>query len=98
MFLLSNLWHGNITPSERAIQDGSEYQKLSHESTNYMDIFRSELSPSGKKALDDYSRTQMQLADIAEEDAFIRGVRIGAQFILDIISEYKSQLPQVNGE
>ena len=32
---------------------------------------------------------------IDEEDAFICGVRIGARFILDILGEYHSQIPQI---
>ena len=34
------------------------------------------------------------LSSISEEDTFIRGFRIGAQFILDVVGDYKSQLPQ----
>lgn len=61
-----------------------------------MERFRKELSPEGKKALDEFFNKEMQLADISEQDAFVRGVRIGARFILDVIGEYRSQLPQVN--
>ena len=95
MYLLEEMWRGNITPSERAVQEGSPYQKISHEATEWMEMFRKELSAEGKKALDEYYRKQMELAGISEQDAFIRGVRIGTRFILDVLGEYNSQLPQV---
>ena len=96
MYLLAELWKGNVTPDERAVQEGSPYQKIHRESVACMERFRKELSPEGKKALDEFFNKEMELADISEQDAFVRGVRIGARFILDVIGEYRSQLPQVN--
>lgn len=44
---------------------------------------------------DRFCQSEVQLSVIVEQDAFIRGVRIGAQFILDVIGTYDSQLPQM---
>lgn len=96
MYLLEELWKGNVTPDERAVRKGSPYQELQQASIECIERFRKELSPEGKKALDEYFDKEAQLADISEQDAFVRGVRIGARFILDVIGEYRSQLPQVN--
>ena len=81
---------------EREGQEGSPYQKIRRESIACMECFRKELSPEGKKALEEFFNKEAQLTDISEQDAFVRGVRIGARFILDVIGEYRSQLPQVN--
>ena len=96
MYLLEDLWKGNITPDERAVRKGSPYQELQQASIECIEQFRKELSPEGKKALDEYFDKEAQLADISEQDAFVRGVRIGARFILDVIGGYRSQLPQLN--
>ena len=51
-----------------------------------------ELSAEGQAAFDEYCKKEQQLTDISEQDAFIKGVRIGAQFVLDIYGEYDAQL------
>ena len=95
MYLLEELWKGHITPNERAVREGSPYQRISHESSVCVSRIRSELSEEGKQAFDRFCQNEVQLSEIAEQDAFIRGVRIGAQFILDVTGAYDSQLPQV---
>ena len=49
MYLLENLWMGNVTLREEIVQDGSLYQEISLKSIEYLEKFRKELSPEGKK-------------------------------------------------
>lgn len=93
MYFLDELWKGKITPDERAVREGSPYEKINHESIEYLHTFYDELSPEGKKAFDRYYQKELELAEISGHDTFIRGVRIGARFILDVLGEYNSQLP-----
>lgn len=93
MYILEDIWAGNFSPIDRVIRMGSPYQKLSHEAYGWLETFREELSPEGKKAFDKYYDAHMAMWEISEKDAFIRGVRLGAGFILDIIGEYHSDLP-----
>lgn len=95
MMILEELWKGNIAPIERAVLKNSEYQKISHEAIEIMNEFNKELSAKGLAAFDEYCDKKMQLTSISEQDAFIKGVRLGAQLILDILGEYPSQLPQI---
>lgn len=94
MYFLKDLWYGNINPSERYARRGSEYKKLTEEANDCMDRLISELTPTGVEALEEFLDKQMMLHSLSEEDTFIRGVRIGAQFILDVVGDYRSQLPQ----
>ena len=94
MYLLKDLWDGNVNPSERYIRKDSEYSKLTKEVDDYMDRMIEEMSPKSVELLEEFLDKRLTLNAILEEDAFIRGVRIGAQFILDVIGDYKSQLPQ----
>ena len=94
MYLLNDLWYGNVNPSERFARRGSEYRKLTEEANELMEQLTVELTPKGMEILEDLLDKHVILSSISEEDTFIRGVRIGAQFILDVVGDYKSQLPQ----
>lgn len=96
MYVLGNLWNGKITPSERGFCDGSKYAELLKKSCALEKEFYAELSPRGKKLYKENYELQMQMISSSEQDAFIKGIRFGAQFMLDIIEEYHSPLPQVN--
>ena len=93
MYILEDLWNGNITPSERMIRTGSQYAQLQKQLVAAEEDFRKELSPDGKAAYDTFCRKQAELSEISECDCFIRGVRIGARLLLDIVADYPSQTP-----
>jgi hypothetical protein len=93
MYILEDLWNGDITPSERMIRTGSQYAQLQKQLVAAEEDFRKELSPEGKAAYDTFCRKQAELSEISECDCFIRGVRIGARLLLDIVADYPSQTP-----
>ena len=93
MYILEDLWNGDITPSERMIRTGSQYAQLQKQLVTAEEDFRKELSPEGKAAYDTFCRKQAELSEISECDCFIRGVRIGARLLLDIVADYPSQTP-----
>ena len=93
MYILEDLWNGDITPSERVIRTGSQYAQLQKQLVAAEEDFRKELSPDGKAAYDTFCRKQAELSEISECDCFIRGVRIGARLLLDIVADYPSQTP-----
>ena len=93
MYILEELWNGDITPSERVIRTGSQHAQLQKQLVAAEEDFRKELSPDGKAAYEEFYRKQAGMAEIAECDSFIRGVRFGAHFLLDVIGEYDSQMP-----
>lgn len=97
MYVLDNLWNCKIRPSERAFREGGQYADLMHKSRALEDAFYSELSSAGKKLYREDYEIQMQMLGVSEQDAFIKGVRFGARFMLDVIGEYDSPLPQVDG-
>ena len=95
MNILEELYCGNIRPSERAIKEGSEYQQLQRQASALEDAFRAELSPDGKKVYDAYVEKRIKLTDIDGCDLFIKGYRLGVKFLLAVLMEYDSQLPQI---
>ena len=50
MYVLDELWRGEITPSERGYRKDSPYAALVRQANETADIFYKELSPVGKKA------------------------------------------------
>ena len=96
MYVLEDLWKGKITPSERGYRKASPYAELVRQANETADIFYKELSPVGKKAYDAHSTQESKLADISECDSFIRGFRLGAGMILDVVGSYDSPMLQVN--
>ena len=97
MYVLEKLWRGKVRPNERAYEADSQYAELISKGIELEKAFYHELSDLGKKAYSAHHENQMALIGIGEQDAFLRGVRFGAQFMLDVIGEYHSQLPQVGG-
>ena len=95
MHILEDLWYGNVAPSERTIRTGSRYAKLQKQLVAAEDALQKELASEGKKFYEEICRKQTEMAQIAECDSFIRGVRIGARLALDIMQDYPSQLPSV---
>ena len=93
MYILEDLWNGDITPSERVIRTGSQYAQLQKQLVTAEEDFCKELSPEGKAAYDTFCRKQAELSEISECDCFIRGVRVGARLLLDIVADYPSQTP-----
>ena len=93
MYILEDLWNGDITPSERVIRTGSQYAQLQKQLVAAEEDFRKELSTEGKKAYEEFCRKQAELSEISECDCFIRGVRVGARLLLDIVADYPSQTP-----
>ena len=95
MFVLKDLWNGNVSPSERAVRQGSKYHELSKLLLTYAEGFEKELTPDGRKAFLSYEETQSQLQEISDFDAFCKGVRFGVRFMLDVIENHPTDLPQI---
>jgi len=91
MYVLKDLWRGNISPTERSVRPGSDYKKVSHEICEKIDRFLETLSPEEKKQWEAISDLRNDMTLMGEEDAFIYGFRLGARMMMDIVGEYKGQ-------
>lgn len=91
MYILNDLWHGNISPCEKFICSDSEYMKLFTKYVKDAEQIRKALSPEKQEKYDEIEELRLKLTDISEQDSFIVGFRLGARLILDIVGEYKRQ-------
>ncbi len=95
MYILRELWRGNIAPMERSVRPESDYKKVSLEVCKEMDRFLEMLTPEEKKQLEDINDLRSDMTLLAEEDSFIRGFRLGARIIMEVMGEYKGQFAGV---
>ena len=91
MFVLQELWRGNITPSERFVRSGSEYKKIAGKLSDEMDRLMEAISPEARKQLENLGNLRADMTMLANEDYFIYGFRLGARLILDIVGDYQGQ-------
>lgn len=96
MYVLEDLWRGNITPAERGYPENGPFAELVQCSSESEKGFYKELSATGKKAYEAHCDLQGQLDDLRDCDTFIRGFRLGARMILDAAGHYESPMLQVN--
>ena len=91
MFVLQELWRGNITPSERFVRSGSEYKKIAGKLSDEMDRLMEMISPEARKQLENIGNLRADMTVLANEDIFIYAFRLGARLMLDVLGEYKGQ-------
>ena len=88
--MLEDLYYGNLTPFEKHVKRGSEYDTISKELSNTLDVFFSFLNEEERKIYRKIESDFSKLNSIAEKESFIDGFRIGAQIILEIMN-YKNE-------
>ncbi len=96
MNILDSLWDGAISPSERKVKPGSEYDRIRKAAQPDHDLFWSSLTPEGQAAYERFWEKEALLSAISDKDFFIQGFRMGMQFLLAAITEYDTQLPQLD--
>ena len=83
--ILEQFYYGNITPCETTITD-NRFQKI----VSDIDSIESEMLeqyPEIRKLLDQYRDKNSRLAGIEIENAFSKGFRLGALFMIDVLKD-----------
>ena len=91
MYILDDLYWGNINPTEKMVKENSEYRKLQKKSVALSERLRETLNREQKEVVKEQERVQIEIMSIMEEDAFISGFRIGARVMMDVLGKYESQ-------
>ncbi len=82
--ILEQFYYGNITPCETPVTD-NRFQKI----VSDIDSIESEMleqNPEIRKLLDQYRDKNGRLAGMEIENAFSKGFRLGALFMIDVFS------------
>lgn len=91
MYVLDKLWRGEITPSERLVRSGSDYQKASSQRNAEMKRLLDLLTPEAKEQLETVETLRYDMTILSEEDVFIYGFQLGARIMLDVMGTHQGQ-------
>ena len=88
MYVLDQLWRGEITPMERCVRRGSEYQRVAREVCEKIDELFAALTPEAQKQFEAISALKTDINVMENEDYFVYGFRLWAGMVLDIVGAY----------
>lgn len=91
MYVMDRLWQGEISPAERRIRLGSEYQRTAHEVCQKIEAFRATLTPEAREQLEVIGDLKSDINMMENEDFFLYGFRLGAGLVLDIVGGCEGQ-------
>lgn len=91
MYVLQELWRGNISPAERFVRSGSEYKETARKLSDEMDRLMEVISPEVRRQIETIDNLRADMNVLANEDYFLYGFRLGARLILDVVGDYKGQ-------
>ena len=87
MFILEDLWSGNIQPYEQGFRRGDEYAKAIQQTVEAENELYDILDEKGKAAFQKYQTAQREVMVITDCQTFSKGFRLGAKIILDVLGE-----------
>ena len=85
MTTLENLYYGNIAPYEVQVTNGSEYDKVAKLVIQYDEALTATLTVQQKEIYNKFKEVRMNLLNLGERNAFIRGFSLGVQIIVEAI-------------
>lgn len=85
MKILEELYYGNISPNEKRIKRGSQYDSLLSLLCRNEDVFTSTLSKEQKILYDKVKECREELATLTEKEMYIEGFRLGACIAFDAV-------------
>lgn len=86
MTALEDLWHGNIRPTERTIQRGSELDNLLKLLCQNEDDLMSGFTDKQKESFEKFKDCQSEITDVLETEAFISGFTIATKFMVKVMA------------
>lgn len=78
-----NLYYGNIIPFEVSIKKGSKYDSVNKLLIRHDEALTVTLTEQQKEMFKKFKEAKMDLLNLGERDAFIRGFSLGVQIIVE---------------
>ena len=85
MYILKDLWYGNISPFEKTFRPDSEYARLLNRFVEQSEAITAGLSDEDKRRFEACQDTHDALSEISQTESFIEGFRLGAKTVLDVL-------------
>ena len=89
MYELKKLWRGQISPSERFIHEGSQYEQASKAHGEALNALYAMLTPEARQQYEKLEQLSLNMLAIDTEEAFIQGFRLGARLLMDAVMDYR---------
>lgn len=86
MTALEDLWYGNIRPTERTIQRGSELDNLLKLLCQNEDVLMQGLSEKQKETFEKFKDCQSEITDCLETEAFTQGFAIAIKLMVEVMA------------
>ena len=86
MNILEDLWFGNISPWERPFKKDSAYAELLALVIRHQEDLNGRLNDEEKELCEKCSDCSNEMHDLTEREAFVKGFTIGAQIIIEVMT------------
>lgn len=87
MYILDELYAGNVNPSERSFQRNDSYAKAIEKVVEAEEQLSRRLDDTGKEQLERFQACQADVSSIDNFHAFKTGFQLGVCIILDALSK-----------
>ena len=86
MNIIEELWYGNISPCERDFKRGSKYSELLGYIVRHEEELKKRLNDEEIEILEKFTECTNEMYGIAEREAFVRGLVLGARIIIEVMN------------
>ena len=85
MYILEDLYTGNVRPGERSFRQNSQYSRALAQAVESGDALIKSLTEEQKKLFEEYMDAQREVNILTDCETFIYAFKLGAKLILDIL-------------
>lgn len=89
MQVLEDLYMGDIHPSERSFEKGSQYSRALNEVVKAGDTLLGTLTEKQKEQFEAYMTAQREVNALTDCETFVYAFRLGAKIMIDVLTDGK---------
>ena len=85
MYILEDLYTGNVRPGERSFKQNSQYSRALAQAVESGDALIKSLTEEQKKLFKEYMDAQREVNILTDCETFIYALKLGAKLMLDVL-------------
>ena len=85
MYILEDLYTGNVRPGERSFRQNSQYSRALAQAVESGDALSKSLTEEQKKLFEAYMDAQREVNILTDCETFIYALKLGAKLMLDVL-------------
>ena len=85
MYILEDLYTGNVRPGERSFKQNSQYSRALAQAVESGDELSKSLTEEQKKLFEAYMDAQREVNILTDCETFIYSFKLGAKLMLDVL-------------